>query len=408
MTWEWLPLGDLAREVRGSVIPRVEKTYELWSVPSFQTGMPELTTGESIRSAKRPVQPQDVLLSKINPRINRVWLVAEDRGYEQIASPEWIVLRTDGQRLDPRFLMHYLRSPRFRDWISGAVSGVTGSHTRAKPAEAMRQLVPLPKLAEQRRIVDILEDHSSRLDAAIAAIRTAESRLAGLKTAQLRRLLPPDAPTRFLGDLAVRSGYGTSIKCVPGGPGVTVVRIPNLVNGRIDLTDEKRAVDPSISLAPLMLKAGDLLVVRTNGSRDLIGRTAVVQDDVTASFASYLIRFRFNRSLVDPFWVDLVMNDPSVRRDLESRAASSAGQHNLSLAKLNALAIPVPDLSEQSKIVIEMRELASAQARLIRGLTDAHRRAEQLRRALLAAAFSGQLAGKASDSDRIEELAAAL
>ncbi|MDZ5145104.1 restriction endonuclease subunit S [Microbacterium testaceum] len=408
MTWEWLPLGDLTREVRGSVIPRVDKTYELWSVPSFRTGMPELAVGGSIRSAKRPVQPQDVLLSKINPRINRVWLVAEDRGYEQIASPEWIVLRTDGQRLDPRFLMHYLRSPRFRDWISGAVSGVTGSHTRAKPAEAMRQLIPLPSLAEQRRIIDILEDHSSRLDAAAAAVRTAESRLTGLKTAQFRRLLPPGAPTQFLGDLAVRSGYGTSTRCVPKGPGVAVVRIPNLVDGRVDLTDEKRAADPSVSLAPLMLEAGDLLVIRTNGSRDLIGRTAVVQDDVTASFASYLIRFRFNRSLVDPLWVDLAMNEPSVRREVESRAASSAGQYNLSLAKLNALAIPVPDPMEQPKILREMRELASAQARLIRGLTDARRRDGQLRQALLAAAFSGQLSGAASDSDRIEELAAAL
>ena len=312
-----------------------------------------------------------------------------------------------GGNLDPQFLAMQLQSMQ----EAGYFEAICSNHVNQASVSSRRLLqveVVLPSLDEQRRIVEILEDHSSRLDAAAASVRTAESRLAALTTARLRQLLPPDVPMRFLGDLAVRSGYGTSTKCVPGGPGVAVVRIPNLVNGRIDLTDEKRAADPFVSLVPLMLEAGDLLVIRTNGSRDLIGRTAVVQNDVSASFASYLIRFRFDRSLVDPQWVNLVMNDPIVRRDVESRAASSAGQYNLSLAKLNALPIPVPDPTEQSRILREMRELASAQARVVSGLDDAHRRAGRLRRALLAAAFSGQLAGAPSDPDRIEDLAAAL
>jgi type I restriction enzyme S subunit len=157
-----------------------------------------------------------------------------------------------------------------------------------------------------------------------------------------------------------------------------------------------------------MLEAGDLLVIRTNGSRDLVGRTAVVQDGIVASFASYLIRFQFDRSLADPHWIDLVMNDPIVRRAIESLAASSAGQFNLSLAKLNALAVPVPAPADQAAILREMRHLASARTRLATSLAQARLRAEQLRRAALTAAFSGRLTGAVSDSDRIEELATAL
>jgi type I restriction enzyme S subunit len=303
---------------------------------------------------------------------------------------------------EPRYLAWQLRALD----LAKLDSSTAVPSLRRQDLEAQELLQP--ELHEQRRIVDILEDRLSRLDVSAASISTAERRLGTLMTAQLRRLLPRDAPTRLLGDLAVRSGYGTSTKCVPQGPGVAVVRIPNLVDGMIDLADEKRAVDPPISLQSLMLEAGDLLVIRTNGSKDLIGRTAVVQDGVDASFASYLIRFQFDSSLVDPRWVNLVMNDSSIRREVESLAASSAGQYNLSLAKLNGLVIPVPDPTEQSKILRQMREMESARKRLIDGLSDARRRGKQLRRALLATAFSGQLTGAASDSDRIEELAASL
>lgn len=315
-------------------------------------------------------------------------------------------LRVRGN-LDPQFLAMQLQSMQ----EAGYFEAICSNHVNQASVSSRRLLqveVVLPSIDEQRRIVDILEDQLSRLDAASASLGAAENRLATLETAQLRRLLPVDAQTRYLGDLALRGGYGTSTKCVPEGAGVAVVRIPNLACGRIDLADEKRAADPSVNLDSLMLRAGDLLVIRTNGSRDLIGRTAVVQDGVVASFASYLIRFQFDRSLVDPRWIDLIMNAPSLRREIESRAASSAGQFNLSLAKLNTLAVPVPATAEQAAILGEMGNLRSIRERLKSQIAASRRRADRLRRALLVAAFSGQLRGATSDFDRIEELAAAM
>ena len=52
-----------------------EQIYELYSVPSFETGYPEIVRGKDIGSTKITVEEGDVLVCKINPRINRVWVV---------------------------------------------------------------------------------------------------------------------------------------------------------------------------------------------------------------------------------------------------------------------------------------------------------------------------------------------
>src|SRR5205807_1148797 len=90
------------------------------------------------------------------------------------------------------------------------------------------------------------------------------------------------------------AGYGTSVKCAENNSGLAVLRIPNIISGSIDLGKLKFG-PPSYSEAnEEMVNVGDLLVVRTNGSRSLIGRGAVVRDRPSRplSFASYLIRLR--------------------------------------------------------------------------------------------------------------------
>ena len=95
--WTYAPVGDLGVEVREVTKTEPNRRYELWSVPSFSAGEPEILEGASIHSPKLSVRPFDVLVCKINPRINRVWLVTQPReSIPQIASPEWFVLRLPG------------------------------------------------------------------------------------------------------------------------------------------------------------------------------------------------------------------------------------------------------------------------------------------------------------------------
>src|SRR5215510_12742316 len=106
--WVHVCLEELGMRPTITVDPSKEpaKEWELWSVPSFPAGRPEVLTGAEIGSTKQRVHEGDVLLCKINPRINRVWVVSEAHDLEQIASSEWIVFQKT--EVDSRLLMHRL------------------------------------------------------------------------------------------------------------------------------------------------------------------------------------------------------------------------------------------------------------------------------------------------------------
>ena len=151
-SWEWVRLGDVNTYNSESVHPdrTPDKTFELYSVPIFPTRKPEIIKGEEIRSNKQAVETGDVLLCKINPRINRVWKVSNFTDNENIASTEWIVVRQ--REITTEYLRYSLMAPYFRNLLQSNVSGVGGSLTRAKPREVRNYVLPIPPLSEQSRI----------------------------------------------------------------------------------------------------------------------------------------------------------------------------------------------------------------------------------------------------------------
>jgi type I restriction enzyme S subunit len=174
-----------------------------------------------------------------------------------------------------------------------------------------------------------------------------------------------------------------------------------VVGGRVDLTDVKYVDDPAVDVSGYRVREGDILIVRTNGSRSLIGRSAVVDGSLDAAFASYLIRYRVNHEIVTARWVQVALSSPQGRATLESMAASSAGQYNLSLSKLDNVEIPVPSLSEQARLIHELDELKEWSERLSQGIAMARLKSESLRRTLLTAAFSGRLTAHAPMSTEL-------
>jgi type I restriction enzyme S subunit len=136
--------------------------------------------------------------------------------------------------------------------------------------------------------------------------------------------------------------------------------------------------------------AGDMLVIRTNGSKSLIGRAAVVAaaPTVPTAYASYLIRFRLLRLAGLPAWISTVWGSSQVRSWIESRAATSAGQHNISMRVLAAAPVPVAPIGEQRRIVAEVQRRMSLGGQLERGLAANVIRSDHLRNAALSAFFS--------------------
>ena len=312
----------------------------------------------------------------------------------------------------------------------------------------------LPPLPEQRRIVAEIEKQFTRLDASVDGLKRAQANLKRYRTSVLKaacegKLVPteaelarvegryyepadrllerilterraqwesqekrrgkykePVAPeTSDLSELpegwtwttvdqiVTESEYGTSVKCSYEADGHPVVRIPNIVAGEIDLTDIKYATQPFKFDSTKALNVGDVLMCRTNGSVKLIGRTAVVkaQMEPDYAFASYLLRFRFWEKRILPLWFHTFASSEYGRSFIEGRAASSAGQHNVSLRLIHSMTLALPPLPEQHRIVAEVERHLSVIQKAEAVVDASLKRAERLRQSILKQAFAGQL-----------------
>lgn len=220
----------------------------------------------------------------------------------------------------------------------------------------------------------------------------------------------PDLPEGWcwasLPQLSWDAGYGTSTKCGYEGRGEPVLRIPNIVNQSVDISDLKVSVRSLGIATEKYLDPGDLLIIRTNGSRSLIGRAAIVQRpmDPYCFFASYLIRYRLLGSDTLWRWILAFWHSPDQRRIIEAEAATSAGQYNISLKALDQLLIALPPLEEQERLLLATdRATSLADAGEVAAESSA-RRSSNLRQSILKWAFEGKLA----DQDPNDEPASVL
>ena len=303
--------------------------------------------------------------------------------------------------ISAQFLFHGLRNIK-QDLIEMGQGG-------AQPniSQEILKAVPfaLPPLPEQKRIVakvDGLTARTARARADLARIPTLIARykqrllalaFSGELTAGWRVEAKLPAP-QFMSIDSIAEGlrYGTAQKCYEEPKGIAVLRIPNVASGRISLDDLKYAELESKELAKLILREGDILIVRSNGSADLVGRPALVTGKaVGLAYAGYLIRVRPEQSLVSPKFLTLMLEAPNIRKVIEDGARSTSGVHNVNAKELGALQIPIFHLTEQTEITRRIESSFNWLDRMAADHAAAANLLPKLDAAILAKAFRGEL-----------------
>ena len=265
---------------------------------------------------------------------------------------------------------------------------------------------PLPPLAEQGRIVAKIEELFAGIDAGIENLKAVKNQIALYRQSVLKSAFDFDASTfSALKNLIDKVRYGTSKKCSTeeNVNSMPVYRIPNIdfKKGVLDKTDLKFASFDDSEKSSLMLKSGDILIIRSNGSLNLVGRAALVYNtDTNGLYAGYLMRLRIKdtEKLLPKFLLHF-LNSGKARAYIEEKAKSTSGVNNINSEEISDLQIPVPTLAEQEKIVAEIESRFERADALETAVDRALNDAEKLKQAVLKKAFSGELVPQNPDDE---------
>lgn len=336
----------------------------------------------------------DVIFAKITPCMeNGNCAVAENlnNGFA-CGSTEFFVFRPSSA-LEPKYLYRYLRQEKFRQVARKAMTGAVGQ-ARVPKQFMENTCLPLPPLDEQRRIV-------AKLDVLFEKSRSIREKLDRLPRllANLQKSILNSAfrgtdnwKAASVGSVLLDIRYGTSKKCQSEPRGTAVLRIPNIGERGIQIDDLKYAEFTPTESARLALDVGDLLLIRSNGSVDLVGKTAVVSKRETGMlYAGYLIRMRVNRSLILPEFLHYWLMTPSVREIIERTAKSTSGVNNINSEEVRSLPLLLPPLEVQTQICARVAQAFSSIDRLSATFDTAAGKVGMMDMSILSKAFRGEL-----------------
>ena len=382
-----VPLGDLMASRVPSLDPSKypKEVFELWSIPAFDTGQPEITEGANIGSSKKCVEPNDVLLSRIVPHIRRAWVVSKSQNeMRQLASSEWIVFRDES--FYPDYLRHALTSDSFHSRFMQTVAGVGGSLLRARPDGVKKIKIPLPPLEEQRRIAAILDKADGVRRKRKEAIRLTEELL---KSTFLEMFGDPVTNPKGweiceLQNVCNRVTDGTHQPPNWADEGIPFLFVSNIVNGEIDFKVSKHITEESwfelTSRCPIEIN--DILYT-TVGS---YGNAALVRTKNRFCFQRHIAHIKPDSRSIEPEFLLGMMQSDWIRQQADKQARGVA-QKTLNLRELKKFTIFTPPIEEQKKYV-KLRQGVEKQLSYYRSALE---QSENLFNSLLQRAFRGEL-----------------
>lgn len=265
--------------------------------------------------------------------------------------------------------------------------------------------LPVPPLHEQQRVVSRIESLFAKLDEAKEKAQAVVDGFELRKSAILHKAFTgklteqwrkehgghlSDWTNTTLSEIVSGFKYGTSEKSTYNNTGMPVLRIPNVGDGILKFEDMKYLAHNDVDEAN-QVHENDLLIIRSNGSRDLVGKCAIVPAlSREFSYASFLIRIKPSEQIL-PDYLALYLNSTDARAQMFKKAKSSAGIHNINSQELGSITINVPTVYEQSAIIAVLDSLLSKEQQAKETAEAVLVQIDTMKKAILARAFRGEL-----------------
>jgi type I restriction enzyme S subunit len=380
--WTTVPLGELCDVLDNKRKPITKRDRETGKYPYYgATGIKDYVSGYIF---DEPL----VLVGEDGAK----WASGDQTAFA-VEGKCWVnnhahVLRPHRTRLIDNWLIHFFFYSDLSEFVSGlTVPKLNQGNLREIP-------IPLPPLTEQQRIVGLLDEAFEGIATAKANAEKNLQNARALFESHLQSVFTQRGPgwvEKRLADVAdfknglnfTRQSNGQTLRMVGVGDfqEYSVVPIEALQSVTIDgkLSDD------------YLIRRDDILTVRSNGSKDLVGRCMLVPDvDGMTSFSGFIIRIRFDTRALSPRFLLHFMKSSATRERL-TRDGGGANISNINQAKLSELPVSLPSFKQQEEIANRLDDLRAETQRLARLYERKLAALEALKKSLLHQAFTGLL-----------------
>lgn len=408
--WAGATLGDLVRPSSEKVEPQDAPKSRYLSLEHVESGTHRILgsgLGSDVGSTKAVFHRGDVLYGKLRPYLNKVCIP----DFDGICSTDFLVFRPS-PALDQRLLLHFLSQPEVVEYANHHSSGVQLPRVSFEKLAELE--VPVPPLAEQKRIVAKVEELLEQVNAA----RDRLARVPGILKRFRQAVLAAACEGRLTEEWRQRQGTRAAVRdgerpgtwaavesselfeFVTTGSrgwaryysdhGPLFLRVGNLDHDsiRLDLKSVQHVRPPRNQEAErTRVNARDILVTVTAE----VGMVAVVPEGLGDAYVNQHVAIARPSKGVNVEFLAWFLTSPEGGQRQFAELKRGATKAGLGLDDIRSLQVPQPPLREQEEIVRRIEALLQLSDTIEKRVAAATARTEKLTQAILAKAFRGEL-----------------
>ena len=301
--------------------------------------------------------PNDIVLNSMNVFIGSVALSS----YYGCVSPVYYMLYTRYKKDNIKYYNYLFQTQELQKKLHGYGNGIMDIRMRIQMSKLNTVMIPIPPSEEQHKIADYLDEKCSKIDAIIEKQQTMIEKLKAYKLSKINELIVEvEGQSIHLGYIANMKN-GLNFNVALNGKPLKFLGVGDFkdyfVLDREDMFSDI-LIDEEID-EDYMLKDGDIVFVRSNGSKDLVGRAVMVENiDFPLSYSGFCIRFRNIRTdILNDRYLLYFFRSPYFREQLKKYSQGS-NINNINQVLLSQISITVPSIEIQKRAIDDVERLS--------------------------------------------------